>query len=201
MHSIMKILEFLELCSVCICTNISKYVFHFLWHPLLEPKMVKGKAVFTELSSWSHLGYACVCSCNQLYVLVCTHTGACVCMWKPESNLGCCPLGAKHFSFLRQSVSLIWRSLIRLGWLTIKQHICQFVPPQYWDYMYASQYTFYFNVESMEGTWVPDACVAILPTELSSWPFRVSLYDFSWLSTRRLCTWKKSHLSSKTAQN
>lgn len=39
-----------------------------------------------------------------------------------RGNLGYCPLGAMHFSVLRQSLSLIWRSLITLGWLTIKHN-------------------------------------------------------------------------------
>lgn len=43
-------------------------------------------------------------------------------MWKPEGNLSYCPLGAMHLSVLRQSLSLIWRSLIKLGWLTIKHN-------------------------------------------------------------------------------
>lgn len=45
-----------------------------------------------------------------------------VCMWKPEDTLRYCPLGAMYFSVLRQSLSLTWRSLIKLGWLTIKHN-------------------------------------------------------------------------------
>lgn len=81
-----------------------------------------------------------MCTCDQVYVYV-WHTGAYVWMWEPEGNLGYCPLGAM-LSVLRQSLSVIWRSLITLGWLTIKHSILAHLEPPSIGLYAAATYTF-----------------------------------------------------------
>lgn len=64
------------------------------------------------------LVHVCVGACTCVHIYVSMHE--CVCMWRPEINIRC--LRCCICCFLTQSLTGIWSSMIKLGWVASECH-------------------------------------------------------------------------------